>query len=116
MRVLTQSELSRFTKAELFALLRRIASDLPDLKEGSAELRMRTSTCRHSQRPREARLSAALRRMSTVWLLVVDAALREDPELFRMKAEEPKIAMCAIANGLEIGKPYLFETSVRQIA
>ena len=39
MRVLTQSELSRFTKAELFALLRRIASDLPDLKEGSAELR-----------------------------------------------------------------------------
>ena len=39
MRVLTQSELSRFTKAELFALLRRIAGDLPDLKEGSAELR-----------------------------------------------------------------------------
>lgn len=39
MRVLTQSELSRFTKAELFALLRRIAGELPDLKEGSAELR-----------------------------------------------------------------------------
>lgn len=38
MRVLTQSELSRFTKAELFALLRRIASDLPSLKEGSADL------------------------------------------------------------------------------
>ena len=39
MRVLTQTELKRFTKAELFALLRRIAGDLPDLKEGSAELR-----------------------------------------------------------------------------
>ena len=37
MRVLTQSELSRFTKAELFTLLRRIAGDLPDLKEGSSE-------------------------------------------------------------------------------
>lgn len=39
MRVLTQSELSRFTKAELFALLRRIAGELPNLKEGAAELR-----------------------------------------------------------------------------
>ena len=38
MRVLTQSELSRFTKTELFALLRRIAGELPSLKEGSAEL------------------------------------------------------------------------------
>jgi hypothetical protein len=38
MRVLSQSELNRFTKLELFALLRRIAGQLPDLKEGSAEL------------------------------------------------------------------------------
>jgi hypothetical protein len=38
MRVLTQGELNRFTKAELFALLRRIGGQLPDLKEGSAEL------------------------------------------------------------------------------
>ena len=39
MRVLTQSELSRSTKAELCALLRKIAGELPDLKEGSADLR-----------------------------------------------------------------------------
>ena len=60
MRVLTQSELSRFTKAERFALLRRIASDLPDLKEGSAELRdahinlqnIRSALARPDFRPR----------------------------------------------------------------
>ena len=40
MRVLTQSELNRFTKAELFALLRRIAGELPGLKEGSAMRRL----------------------------------------------------------------------------
>jgi hypothetical protein len=39
MRVLSQTERSRFTKMELYALLRRIASELPTLKEGSAELR-----------------------------------------------------------------------------
>ena len=39
MRVLTQPELNRFTKMELYALLRRIASELPGLMEGSAELR-----------------------------------------------------------------------------
>ena len=39
MRVLTQGKLNRFTKPQLFALLRRIAGDLADLKEGSAQLR-----------------------------------------------------------------------------
>lgn len=39
MRVLTLTELSRFTKAELHVLLRRIASELPNLEEGSTELR-----------------------------------------------------------------------------
>ncbi|HET6375036.1 MAG TPA: hypothetical protein VFF88_03220, partial [Methylocella sp.] len=39
MRVLSQGELSRFTRAELYTLLRRIAGELPCLKEGSAELR-----------------------------------------------------------------------------
>lgn len=60
MRVLSQSELNRFTKAELFALLRRIASELPDLKEGSAELRdahinlqnIRRALARPEYRPR----------------------------------------------------------------
>ena len=39
MRVLSQSELLRLSKQELSELLRRIASELPTLKEGSAELR-----------------------------------------------------------------------------
>ena len=39
MRVLTQTELNRFTKAELYVMLGRIAGQLPGLKEGSAELR-----------------------------------------------------------------------------
>jgi hypothetical protein len=39
MRVLTQGELSRMTRTELMALLRRISTDLPDLREGSNELR-----------------------------------------------------------------------------
>jgi hypothetical protein len=39
MRVLSQGELSRFTRTELHALLRRIAGELPGLKEGSQELR-----------------------------------------------------------------------------
>jgi hypothetical protein len=38
MRVLSQGELSRFTRAELYALLGRIAGELPNLKEGSADL------------------------------------------------------------------------------
>ena len=39
MRVLTQTELSRCTKAELHALLRKIAAMLPELPENSQELR-----------------------------------------------------------------------------
>ncbi|MGH6866008.1 MAG: hypothetical protein ACREDO_07550 [Methyloceanibacter sp.] len=39
MRVLTQTELSRMTRLELMALLRHISTALPDLREGSAELR-----------------------------------------------------------------------------
>lgn len=39
MRVLTQCELARCTRPELAALLRRIAAELPSLKEGSADLR-----------------------------------------------------------------------------
>lgn len=39
MRVLTPGELSRMTKPELMALLRRIATELPTLREGSNELR-----------------------------------------------------------------------------
>jgi hypothetical protein len=38
MRVLTQSELNRCTRQELLTLLRRIAGELPNLKEGSPEL------------------------------------------------------------------------------
>ena len=39
MRVLTQTELSRMTRTELMALLRRISAALPHLREGSPELR-----------------------------------------------------------------------------
>ena len=39
MRVLSQTELARCTGGELSALLNRIASQLPDLREGSSELR-----------------------------------------------------------------------------
>lgn len=39
MRILTQGELSRFTRIELMALLRRIAGEVPGLPEGSIELR-----------------------------------------------------------------------------
>ena len=39
MRVLTQAELSRMTRTELLALLRRLSTALPDLRESSAELR-----------------------------------------------------------------------------
>ena len=39
MRVLSQTELSRCTKAELYALLRKIAAMLPELPENSQELR-----------------------------------------------------------------------------
>ena len=39
MRVLTQTELSRMTRTELMALLQRISAQLPDLAEGSPELR-----------------------------------------------------------------------------
>lgn len=38
MRVLTQTELARCTGGELSALLNRIASQLPELEEGSREL------------------------------------------------------------------------------
>ena len=39
MRVLTQGELMRATRTEPSALLRRIAGELPNLPEGSPELR-----------------------------------------------------------------------------
>ncbi len=39
MRVLTPGELSRMTRPELMALLRRIATDLPAMREDSHELR-----------------------------------------------------------------------------
>ena len=39
MRVLSQTELSRMSRAELAALLRTIACELPRLREGSQELR-----------------------------------------------------------------------------
>ena len=38
MRVLSLSELSRLSKTELSVLLRRVASELPSLREGSSEL------------------------------------------------------------------------------
>jgi hypothetical protein len=39
MRVLTQTELNRMSRPELAALLHKIAAMLPDLPEGSQELR-----------------------------------------------------------------------------
>ena len=39
MRVISQSELLRLTPTELSVLLREIACDLPNLAEGSIELR-----------------------------------------------------------------------------
>jgi len=39
MRVLSQSELLRLTRQELAVLLRRLAGELPNLKEDSRELR-----------------------------------------------------------------------------
>ena len=39
MRVLIPGELSRMTRTELMALLRRIATELPALREGSTDLR-----------------------------------------------------------------------------
>jgi hypothetical protein len=39
MRVLTQTELNRLTKGELLSLLHRIAQMLPDLADGSDQLR-----------------------------------------------------------------------------
>jgi hypothetical protein len=39
MRALNHTELTRCTKAELAALLPRIAAELPGLREGSVELR-----------------------------------------------------------------------------
>ena len=40
MRAITQHEVLRLTRLELHALLRRIAAQLPDLPEGSHELRV----------------------------------------------------------------------------
>ena len=40
MRVLTQTELMRLSRAELMVLLRRIASELPDLPVNLHELRI----------------------------------------------------------------------------
>ena len=40
MRLISQSELLRATNLEFHALLRRIAADLPPLREGSHELRI----------------------------------------------------------------------------
>jgi hypothetical protein len=45
MRVLTQTELSRMTRTELMALLRRLWTALPELREGSV-CAIRTRTCR----------------------------------------------------------------------
>lgn len=39
MRVLTQTELNRLTRGELLALLLKIAQMLPDLADGSDQLR-----------------------------------------------------------------------------
>jgi hypothetical protein len=39
MRVILQSELLRLTRTELMVLLRKIACELPNLPEGSIELR-----------------------------------------------------------------------------
>ena len=39
MRVISQSELLRLTRTELMVLLRKIACELPNLKDGSVELR-----------------------------------------------------------------------------
>lgn len=39
MRVLTQGEIARMTRPELNAMLQRIAARLPELQEGSPELR-----------------------------------------------------------------------------
>lgn len=39
MRVLTQGEIARMTRPELMTTLKRIAERLPDLKEGSPELK-----------------------------------------------------------------------------
>ncbi len=39
MRVLTQGEIARMTRPELMTMLKRIAEQFPDLKEGSPELR-----------------------------------------------------------------------------
>ena len=54
MRVLTQTELSRMTRIELMSLLRRISAALPDLAEGSADLReahsSSTRSCRKARR------------------------------------------------------------------
>ncbi|OPH82567.1 hypothetical protein [Nitrobacter vulgaris] len=40
MRVISQSELLRLSRLELTTLLRKIASELPGLPEGSQELRI----------------------------------------------------------------------------
>jgi len=40
MRVISQNELLRLSRAELYALLRRIAAELPDYPQGSHELRV----------------------------------------------------------------------------
>lgn len=40
MRVISHSELLRATRLELYAMLRRIAAELPGLPEGSHELRI----------------------------------------------------------------------------
>jgi transketolase len=50
MRVLTQGELMRATRTELNVLLRRIASELPNLPEGSAELRAAHSNLQNIRR------------------------------------------------------------------
>ncbi len=40
MRVISKQELQRLGRLELHALLRRIAAELPDFREGSHELRV----------------------------------------------------------------------------
>jgi hypothetical protein len=50
MRVLSQSELLRLSRPELSLLLRKIAGELPNLQEGSVELRNAHMNLQHIRR------------------------------------------------------------------
>ncbi|MGY4433937.1 hypothetical protein ACVWWO_006414 [Bradyrhizobium sp. F1.13.1] len=51
MRVLTEGELMRATRTELWGQLRRIAGELPNLPEGSAEVRAAHANLQNIRRP-----------------------------------------------------------------